>query len=268
VIFTSDNGGLCNGNGQIIPPTSNSPLRDGKSHLYEGGIRVPLIVKWPGIVKAGSVSDQIVSSIDFYPTITSACGVEKKAGIDGLDLKTVLDGTAPIQRDAIYWHFPHYNGNAGAKPGAAIRAGDWKLIEFYETGRRELFNVAKDMRESNNLIEQNADVAKDLHAKLSAWRESVGAKLPTPNPDYAPNLQQANGVVSMHASTADVNGIMLRYEPLPNKDTLGFWVRQEDWARFEFTLTKPGKYHRSRMSAAARMEAAWFTLKLLARRCP
>ena len=246
VIFTSDNGGLCNGNGQIIPPTSNAPLRDGKSHLYEGGIRVPLIVKYPGVVKPGSTSDEIVSSIDFFPTILSTCGVTadaKSAAVDGLNLEPVLNGTGRLKREALYWHFPHYNGNAAAKPGAAIRAGDWKLIEFYETGRRELFNLAKDMRESNNLIEQNADIANDLHARLSAWRESVGAKLPTPNPNYTPNPQQGDGLVSMHASTADVHGIMLRYEPLPNKDTLGFWVRQEDWASFEFTLTRPGKYH-------------------------
>jgi len=238
VIFTSDNGGLCNGNGQIIPPTSNAPLRDGKSHLYEGGIRVPLLVKWPGVVKPGSTSDEIVTSIDFFPTILSACGVNADAKanpIDGMNLRPVLDGTGKLNRDAIYWHFPHYNSNAGAKPGAAIRAREWKLVEFYETGRRELFNIAKDMRESNNLIEQNADIARDLHARLAAWRDSVGAKMPTPNPNYTPNPQ--------HSSTADVNGIMLRYEPLPNKDTLGFWVRQEDWASFEFTVTRPGKYH-------------------------
>ncbi len=243
IIFTSDNGGLANGKGQIIPPTSNTPLRDGKSHLYEGGIRVPLIVKWPGVVKAGSINREVVSSIDLYPTIVAACGQKTTAELDGLNLRPVLDGTDTLKRDAIYWHFPHYNGNAGAKPGAAIRAGEWKLIEFYETGRQELFNIAKDMRESNNLIEQNADIAKGLHAKLAAWRESVGAKMPTPNPDYAPNLQKENGVVSMPSSTADVNGITLRYEPLPNKDTLGFWVRQEDWASFEFTLKQPGKYH-------------------------
>ncbi|MEI8381582.1 MAG: sulfatase-like hydrolase/transferase [Planctomycetota bacterium] len=243
VIFTSDNGGLCNGNGQIIPPTSNSPLRDGKSHLYEGGVRVPLIVKWPGVIKPGTTSDAVVSSIDFFPTIVSACKTASMASIDGVNLRPVLDGTGRLERDAIYWHFPHYNGNAAAKPGAAIRAGDWKLVEFYETGRRELFNLAKDMRESSNLIEQNADIAKDLHAKLSTWRESVGAKMPVPNPNYAPNLQKADGTVTMHSSTAEVNGIMLRYEPLPNKDTLGFWVRQEDWASFEFTLTRPGKYH-------------------------
>ena len=243
VVFTSDNGGLCNGNGQIIPPTSNSPLRDGKSHLYEGGVRVPLIFKWPGVVKPGTTSDAIVSSVDFFPTIVSACKATSKASIDGANLRPVLDGSGKLERDAIYWHFPHYNGNAAAKPGAAIRAGDWKLIEFYETGRRELFNVAKDMRESNNLIEQNADIAKDLHSRLTAWRESVGAKMPVPNPNYAPNLQKADGTVTMHSSTADVNGIMLRYEPLPNKDTLGFWVRQEDWASIDFTLTRPGKYH-------------------------
>ena len=242
VIFTSDNGGLCNGNGQMIAPTSNAPLRDGKSHLYEGGLRVPLIVRWPGVTKSGSTSDAIVSSIDFFPTILDACGLKSDAKVDGLNLAATLKGTATPERDAIYWHFPHYNGNAAAKPGAAIRAGDWKLIEFYETGRRELFNLAKDMRESSNLIEQNADIANDLHAKLAAWRESVGAKLPTPNPDYAPNLQADDGSVMMHSSTADVFGTMLRYEPLPNKDTLGFWVRQEDWASFEFTITKPGRF--------------------------
>ena len=243
VIFTSDNGGLCNGNGQIIPPTSNSPLRDGKSHLYEGGVRVPLIVKWPGVVPPGTTSDAVVSSIDLFPTIAAACQAATTAAVDGVNLRPVLEGTGKLQREAIYWHFPHYNGNAAAKPGAAIRAGDWKLVEFYETGRRELFNLAKDIRESNNLIEQNADIAKDLHARLSAWRETVGARMPVPNPNYAPNLQKADGTVTMHSSTADVNGIMLRYEPLPNKDTLGFWVRQEDWASFEFTLTRPGKYH-------------------------
>ena len=242
ILFTSDNGGLCNGNGQIIPATSNSPLRDGKAHLYEGGIRVPLIIKWPGVVKPGTTSDAIVSSIDVFPTVVSACGAQSAGTIDGLNLRPVLDG-GTLSRDAIYWHFPHYNSNAAAKPGAAIRAGDWKLVEFYETGRRELFNLAKDIRENNNLIEQNADVAAELHKKLSAWRESVGARLPTPNPDYTPNPQKQDRTVVMHSSTADVNGIMLRYEPLPNKDTLGFWVRQEDWASFEFTLKVPGKYH-------------------------
>jgi arylsulfatase A-like enzyme/lysophospholipase L1-like esterase len=245
IIFTSDNGGLSNGNGQIIPPTSNAPLRDGKSHLYEGGIRVPLIVKWPGVVKAGTTSDQVVSSIDLFPTIAAACGAAASSEhpVDGLNLRSVLDGSGPLTRDAIYWHFPHYNGNAGAKPGAAIRAGDWKLVEFYETGRRELFNIAKDMRESNNLIEANADVANDLFAKLNAWRQTVGAKLPVPNPGYTPNPPQKDGTIAMHSSTADVYGLMLRYEPLPNKDTLGFWVRQEDWASLEFTVTQPGKYH-------------------------
>ena len=242
VFLTSDNGGLCNGNGQIIPPTSNAPLRDGKSHLYEGGIRVPLIVKWPGVVKPGTVSDEIVSSIDLFPTILAACG-GKPGPVDGLNLHAVLDGTGKLNRPAIFWHFPHYNGNAGARPGGAIRVGDWKLVEFYESGRRELFHLAKDIRESNNLIKQHPDIADDLQARLAAWREMVGARMPVANPDYTPNPQQKDGRVLMPASTAEVHGVMLRYEPLPNKDTLGFWVNAEDWASFEFTLVRPGKFH-------------------------
>jgi arylsulfatase A len=259
VLLTSDNGGVCNANGQIIPPTSNAPLRDGMGHLYEGGLRVPLIAKWPGIVKAGSISDQIVSCLDFFPTIAEACGgSEKLAVLDGVSLIPLLKGVGQISREALYWHFPHYNVNAGAKPGGAIRAGDWKLIEYYETtphdasgkaqakadtGRRELFNVNKNGGEGQNFIDEKADIAKDLAAKLAKWRETVGAKLPTENLSYAPNLQADDGSVMIPSSTADVFGVMLRYEPLPNKDTIGYWVKKDDWASYEFTLTKPGRFH-------------------------
>ena len=248
VIFTSDNGGVSNANGQIIPSTSNAPLRDGMGHLYEGGIRVPLIVRWPEVVTAGTTNNDVVSCLDFLPTICEVCRItsaeKEKAGLpagDGISLLPTLNGTGKLPRDALYWHFPHYNANAGSIPGAAIRAGDWKLIEFYDTGRRELFNLKEG--EGNNYIEQRAEVAKDLAGKLEQWRISVGAKPPSPNPGYTPNLQSDDGSVMLHASTADVFGIMLRYEPLPHKDTLGYWVRQEDWARFEFTLKRPGRFH-------------------------
>jgi arylsulfatase A len=246
VLLTSDNGGVCNDNGQIIPPTSNAPLRDGMGHLYEGGLRIPLIARWPGVVKAGAVSDEVVSCLDLFPTVAEVCAippsVEPARHLDGISLSPLLTGQGKITREAIYWHFPHYNANAGAKPGAAIRAGDWKLIEFYETGRQELFNVGKEPGEGNNLIAQNADVAKELSGKLNAWRDSVGAKRPAANPDYTPNPQSDDGTIALHSSTADVFGIMLRYEPLPNKDTLGYWVRQEDWAQFEFTVKRPGRF--------------------------
>ena len=246
VVVTSDNGGVSNGIGQIVPPTSNAPLRDGMGHLYEGGLRVPLIIRWPEKVMPGSICQEVVSCVDLFPTIVDACGavlpppqVQER---DGVSLLPVLSGSGHIERDALYWHYPHYNINAGSMPGGAIRSGDWKLIEFFETGRRELFKVGTEPGESANLIEQNPEVARALAAKLESWRQAVGAEMPSLNPTYAPNPQQDDGRVTIPASTADVFGVMLRYEPLPNKDTLGYWVRAEDWARFEFTLKRPGKY--------------------------
>ena len=248
VVLTSDNGGVCNDNGQIIPATSNAPLRDGMGHLYEGGLRIPLIVKGPGLSSTGQVRQEIVSCMDLFPTILEACSIPKTEppvpqALDGLSLLPILRGTGPLAREAIYWHFPHYNVNAGARPGAAIRSGEWKLIEFYETGRRELFQLAKDPGESTNLFEKQPEVVAELAGKLDAWRESVGAQRPTENPDYTPNLQHDDGTVILHASTADVFGQMLRYEPLPNKDTLGYWIHQDDWASFEFTIRRPGRFH-------------------------
>ena len=248
IIVTSDNGGVCNGNGQIIPSTLNAPLRDGMGHLYEGGLRVPLIVKWPTVVAAGSTCDEIVSSLDWFPTVVEGCSLvsaDKKPlpALDGISLLKVLSGQGALDRDAIYWHFPHYNINAGSIPGAAVRSGDWKLIEFYGSGRRELFNIKAGMGESINLIEEQRDVANQLADKLDQWRKSVDARLPTPNPSYSPNLQSDDGSVMLHSSTAEVAGVMLRYEPLPNKDTLGYWVREADSASFEFTLKRPGRFY-------------------------
>lgn len=242
VILTSDNGGVCNHHGQIIPPTSNGPWRDGKGHLYDGGLRVPMIVKWPGIVRPGTTSDTTVSCLDLYPTILSACDIPP-GPVDGVNLKPILEASGPVSREALYWHFPHYGANAGSRPGAAVRAGDWKLIEFLETGRRELFHVGPDSRESNNLIAAHADVAEKLAGMLTAWQKTVGAKAPTESADYRPNEPGEDGQIVIPASTADVLGITLRYEPIPNKDTLGYWVRAEDTARLEFTVRTPGRYH-------------------------
>lgn len=246
VVITSDNGGVCNSNGQIIPPTSNSPLRDGMGHLYEGGLRVPLIITWPDKVKSETVCQEIVSCLDLFPTIIEAAGgklpVPQSEERDGVSLLPVLTGSGHIQREALFWHFPHYNVNAGARPGGAIRSGDWKLVEFFETGRRELFNIGAEIGEGKNLIEQYPDIVQSLASKMESWRKSVGAVMPLRNPEYTPNPQHEDGHVTMPASTADVYGVMLRYEPLPNKDTLGYWVRADDWAQFEFTLKRPGKY--------------------------
>ena len=244
VLFTSDNGGLATTEGPNTPATSNAPLREGKGWLYEGGIRTPLLVKWPGQVKPSSTSDVPVCGIDLLPTLRNACGLEQKKehpDVDGVSLLPLLKQSDTITRDSLFWHYPHY-ANQGGKPGAVVRSGEWKLIEFYEEGRRELFHVAKDVSESRNLAEQEPDRVRELSEKLTAWRKSVGALLPTPNPDYAPNSQADNGEILLPARTADVRGVMLRYEPMPHKNTLGYWVRAEDWARFEFTVKQPGKF--------------------------
>ncbi len=240
IFFTSDNGGLSVLEGPFTPATINAPLREGKGFLYDGGIREPLLIKWPGAVKPGTTNHTPVCSIDFFPTILDMCGVKSAAKPDGVSLVPTLKG-GELKPRSLYWHYPHYS-NQGGKPGAAIREGEWKLIEFYETGRWELFNIAKDIRESSNLIEKEPKIADKLGAKLDAWRRETGAQMMQPNPDFVPNPQAADGSIRLPASTAEIHGTTLRYEPLPHKNTLGFWVREEDWASWEFTVTKPGKF--------------------------
>jgi arylsulfatase A-like enzyme len=185
VILMSDNGGLSTSEGH---PTSNLPLRAGKGWLYEGGIREPMIIKWPGVVRPGSVCDEPVTSTDFYPTMLEMAGLAFKPEqhIDGLSLVPLLKGTKSLDRGAIFWHYPHY-GNQGGSPGGAVRAGDYKLIEFYEYGRLELYNLRADIGEKNNLVERMPRKTAELHKMLRLWRKDVDAKMPTPNPDYKPN---------------------------------------------------------------------------------
>ncbi len=238
VIFTSDNGGLATLEGMPQAPTYNGPLREGKGYLYEGGVRVPLIVRGPGVKPATTAVP--ACSIDLVPTVLDRCGVKSDGKPDGVSLSPVLAG-GTVERPELYWHYPHY-ANQGGRPGGAIRAGKFKLIEHYETGRRELFDVTADPSESRNLAADEPRVVDDLAGRLAAWRERVGAKMPTPNPAYRPNPQAADGTVTLHARTATVHGVQLRYEPLPHKDTLGFWTRADDFATFEFELSKPGTF--------------------------
>ena len=184
VIFMSDNGGLSTSEGH---PTSNVPLRAGKGWLYEGGIREPMIIKWPGAAKPGSVCSEPVTSTDFYPTMLEMAGLplKPKQHIDGVSLVPLLKGKKTLNREAIFWHYPHY-GNQGGSPGGAVRAGDYKLIEFYEDNRVELYDLKKDISEKNNLAGKMPGKAAGLRRILQAWRKDVNAQMPTPNPDYAP----------------------------------------------------------------------------------
>ncbi len=185
LFFMSDNGGLSTAEGS---PTSNLPLRAGKGWLYEGGIREPMIVRWPEVVPPGSTSSEPVISTDFYPTILEMAGLPPRPEqhVDGLSLVPLLKGTKTSpDRDALFWHYPHYS-NQGGTPGGAIRMGDLKLIEFYEDGRCELYDLSQDIGEKNNLIEVEPKLTRQLQERLAEWRESVGAKMPTANPGYEP----------------------------------------------------------------------------------
>jgi arylsulfatase A-like enzyme len=240
VIFTSDNGGLSVAEGPNTPATTNAPLREGKGFLYEGGIREPLIVGYPGVIKPGTVSDEPVSSIDLFPTVLDFCGVKSDAKSDGVSLVAMANG-GTLGRDALYWHYPHYS-NQGGRPGSAVRADDLKLIEFFENDRRELFDLKRDPGETRNLAADRPAEVQELVNKLDAWRRAVGAQAMRPNPDYVPHPQAADGTVILPAKTADVHGAQLRYEAQPHKNTLGYWTRADDWASWEFQITKPGAF--------------------------
>ncbi len=247
VIFTSDNGGLATTEGGPTGATFNAPLREGKGFLYEGGVRVPLIIKWPGKIKPGTVTNEIACSIDLFDTLLDASTTNPDRNTDATGPRRDGRSLIPIFRGenlkerAIFWHYPHY-ANQGSRPGGAVRKGEYKLIEFYENGRHELFNVKKDISENRNLAATNPALVRELAAELDAWRKDVGAKMPTPNPDYRPNPPNRNGLIVMHGRTAMVHGVQLRFEPLPHKNTLGFWTNKDDYASFDFTAEKPGTY--------------------------
>lgn len=191
VIFTSDNGGyvgIGRKAGQNVSVTSNDPLRSGKGSLYEGGIRVPLLIRWPGATVAGAECAEPVLLADLFPTLVRAgtgSGEAARSGLDGIDLTPLLrQPRARLERDALFFHYPHYY--ATTTPAGAIRAGDWKLVEYFEDGRRELFNLTQDPRERNNLADREPARAAELQARLEAWRRDVGARMPTRNQDFRP----------------------------------------------------------------------------------
>jgi arylsulfatase A-like enzyme len=185
VVFTSDNGGLSTlAPGRRRGPTANLPLRAGKGWCYEGGIRVPLIVRAPGTTRAGSVSSVPVVSMDLYPTVLELAGLplRPKRHVDGRSLVPLLEGGDSLDREALFWHFPHYHGSAWT-PGAAIRAGSWKLVELDETGEVELYNLKDDVGERRELSSEHPERKARLLTALHAWQEELGAKKAQPNPD-------------------------------------------------------------------------------------
>lgn len=285
VVFASDNGGLHVLEGGGSPSTLNTPYRAGKGFLYEGGVRVPLIVRWPGTVAPGTISDTPVLLADLMPTLLEAAGIDSAKAIgplDGVSLVKTLGGD-PLPARTLYWHFPHYT-NQGSRPAGAMREGNWKLVEDYERSSAELYDLALDPGETLDLAAAEPERVTKMRSKLAAWRVSVGAQEMEPNPQFdfkkykaiyvdrdvsrvnmiltaaerewsgwreamdsavtlgSSKVTPPRGDIRLYASRATIHGEKLRYEPQPMKNTLGFWVRAEDWAGWDVNVPFAGKY--------------------------
>jgi arylsulfatase A len=205
IIFASDNGGR-------VPTTSNLPLRVGKGSCYEGGTRVPLIVYWPGATAPASVSDTPTITMDINATLLEMAGIEADArkepdarkATDGVSLVPILRQTGTIPREELFWHYPHYQHYqlGGTTPYGAIRKGDFKLIEFFDDMRVELYNLKEDIGEAQNLAERMPDKTEELRHRLHAWRQEVGAQMPARNPAYDPSKPEHDKAAKKKAASA------------------------------------------------------------------
>lgn len=194
VLFTSDNGGLTERYGKHDGFTENLPLRRGKGSAYEGGVRVPAILDWPGVTKPGSVCDEPIMTIDIFPTLEEIAGIKSTESpvIDGRSITPLLrDVTAHFDRD-LYWHYPHYHAG-GDGPYSAIRSGNFRLIEYHEDDSVRLYNLSTDIGEKDDLSNELSEKTSELRTKLHGWRKSVKAQMPTPSPDYDPDRETQVG---------------------------------------------------------------------------
>jgi arylsulfatase A-like enzyme len=185
VVFTSDNGGLHVPEGPHPKVTHNTPYRAGKGFVYEGGLRIPLIVRWPGHVPAGAVADAPVINTDWVPTLLDLAGLPAPGGLDGVSLAGLLTGRGPAPARSLFWHFPHYT-NQGSRPSGAMRDGNWMLVEYYDDEAVELYDLAADVRETRDLAAQHPERVAKMRAALAAWRREVSAQTNRPNPNFDP----------------------------------------------------------------------------------
>ena len=190
IVFASDNGGR-------VPTTSNKPLRYGKASAYEGGVRVPLIVHWPGVTRPGSVSEAAVITMDLFATLVEVASLKVREpgsqksppGCDGVSLAPLLRRTGGLSRKELFWHYPHHQHYqlGGTMPYGAIRSGDFKLIEFFNDMHTELYDIKTDIGEQRDLAAERPKQVEELRSRLHTWRKEVGAQMPTPNPKYDPS---------------------------------------------------------------------------------
>lgn len=192
VFFTADNGGVSSLEWRKRPITSNLPLRVGKGHLYEGGIRVPTIIRWPGVTRPGSLCDDPVLTIDYAPTMRQIASAKAPESGDGTSLVPLLRGRPSLGRRQIFWYYPHYSPQLG-RPSAAIRRAYDKLILFFEDSRVELYDLKSDIGETTDLASRHPRKAAELRARLEEWLREQRAQLPVPNPRYDPAREREPG---------------------------------------------------------------------------
>ena len=185
VIFTSDNGGLHVPEGPHPKVTYNSPFRAGKGFLYEGGLRIPLIVRWPGHVPQGKVVDAPVINTDWVPTLLELASLPIPSGLDGMSLAALLAGQGSAPKRSLFWHFPHYT-NQGSRPSGAMRDGNWMLVDFYDARQTELYDLNSDPGEAHDLAALHPERVIKMRAELAAWRKNVRAQENRPNQDFEP----------------------------------------------------------------------------------
>jgi len=277
VVFASDNGGVHISELKESPPTYNAPSRAGKGFVYEGGLRTPLIIRYPALLRPGVLGEPVVLG-DLCPTICALAKATPPATLDFQDLSPVLFGQKALNRP-LFWHQPHYM-NQGGRPAGVVREGDWKLIEQYEDGSLELYNLAKDPGETTDLAAAEPARVAALRGKLEAWRRGVGAEPTKANPNFRRSLWEdcfvktdvtrlqalptseamrplladwrkamddattegANNLIFLEARDAKVAATKMKYEDLPQKDTLGFWVNADDTASWTFHAPAAGTY--------------------------
>jgi arylsulfatase A-like enzyme len=183
VVFTSDNGGLHVPEGPHPKVTHNTPYRAGKGFLYQGGLRIPLIVRWPGQIPAGRVVEDPVLNTGWVPTLLELAGLDSPSGLDGVSFAPLLTGRGPTPAGSLFWHFPHYT-NQGSRPGGAVRDKDWMFVEYYDDGAVELYDLTKDIHEATDVSRQYPERVATMRAALAAWREEVNAQTNRPNPNF------------------------------------------------------------------------------------
>lgn len=183
VVFTSDNGGLHVPEGSHQRITHNTPYRAGKGFVYQGGLRIPLMVRWPGHVPAGRVVDDPVINTDWIPTLLDLIGGQAPAGLDGVSFASFLTGQGPAPVRRFFWHFPHYT-NQGSRPTGAVRDGNWMFVEYYDNPKDELYDLSNDISEERDVAAQHPDRVAEMRAALNSWRGTVGAQSNRPNPEF------------------------------------------------------------------------------------